>query len=425
MNSNITSDRYQPAKPIRMIGDKAMDIGRNVTHHPIIKEVFNSTIMKKISISVYFTHWMCQEYNGLRYIVKHSKDFKHSGKGNVVFNTFYNKDYVTKLMLDIPNIETYIIMDDNRTICHLEPTKTDSLDHDGDSKLLKVTFIGKNAYKYMHGFTMVLKKAHIERTHGEQGETKSICINILKEDSILSTTYDLCSFDDIVMKNKESLIIKPLESFFKAKDLYTKYKVTYKLGILLYGVPGTGKTTLTRAIINAALEKFHVCCYLVTLNSKSESLEAQLTSIYNCAVNNNVSILIKYKTAINIIILEEIDSVFPKNRENCSDEQLEKINMLLQFLDGPRTPDNTIFIATTNHKDKLDEAMIRDGRFNIHVNMNNFDKDEAIEMCNKYNVSIDNIIDMKDEDTIKPATLQKLIFNHIMDTKVLHIEKKN
>lgn len=424
MNNNITSDRYPSRKPIRLISNKAMDIGRTATHHPIIKEIFNSTIMKKISISVYFNHWMCQEYHGLRYIVKRSKDFKHSGKGSVIFNTFYNEDYVTKLILQIPNVENYILMDDSKTICHLEPVRVDSLEHDGESKLLKVTFIGKNAYRYMHEFTIVLKKNYMARTRGSKEETKSVCLNIIKENSISGITYDLCDFDDIIMKNKESLIVEPLESFFKAKDLYSKYKVTYKLGILLYGVPGTGKTTLTRAIINAALEKFHTCCYLLNLNSKSESLETQISSIYTYTVNNNNS-LFGYRAPINIIILEEIDSVFPKNRENCSDEQLEKINTLLQFLDGPRTPDNTIFIATTNHKDKLDEAMIRDGRFSIHVNMDNFDRDEAIEMCNRYDVSIDNIIDMKDEDRIRPATLQKLIFNYIMDTKVLHKEEKN
>lgn len=418
----MAADYIDTPKRLRRLSNTVTQTGKTVSNHPIFKEIFNSAVMSKISISIYLNSWACKEYLGLDYIAHHSKNLKKSGKGCLFITTKAEKNKLnTSFTLKLPNMENYILMDDNRTICHLEPTEVKSIDSDERVNIMKVTFIGKNAYRYMHKFTSVIRKNYTIHIMPKK-DCGTIFITRVTEDKISVINYALCGFDDVILKDKDNLIIKPLNSFFEARELYDQYKVTYKLGILLYGIPGTGKSTITRAIMNAAFNNFYVRGYLFNLNTTSKALMCQIDYVIS---NINNSVTQSNTPELNIIILEEIDSVFPKVRDESTPEQLEKINMLLQFLDGPLTPNNTIFIATTNRMDKLDEAITRDGRFNIQINMDNFDKDEAIEMCNKYDVDINDIIDIKDEDRIRPATLQKLIFNYIMDTKVLHKENKN
>lgn len=92
---------------------------------------------------------------------------------------------------------------------------------------------------------------------------------------------------------------------------------------------------------------------------------------------------------------------------------------LLQLLDGINSCNKTIFLATTNYIDRLDPALIRDGRFDIKIEMKNFDYDEAVEMCNKFNV--DSEVVFRDEQfPINPAYLQ----NKIVTLQMKEINEK-
>lgn len=64
-----------------------------------------------------------------------------------------------------------------------------------------------------------------------------------------------------------------------------------------------------------------------------------------------------------------------------------------------------IKIATTNHIEKLDDALTRAGRFDLKIEMTNFDEEQAREMCKKFNLDLDNVITNK-ELAYNPAELQ-------------------
>jgi SpoVK/Ycf46/Vps4 family AAA+-type ATPase len=63
------------------------------------------------------------------------------------------------------------------------------------------------------------------------------------------------------------------------------------------------------------------------------------------------------------------------------------INKMLQFLDSNTSPTNVIFIATTNHKERLDEALLREGRFDLKVEMKGLNKETAREFCKSFGLS--------------------------------------
>ena len=99
--------------------------------------------------------------------------------------------------------------------------------------------------------------------------------------------------------------------------------------------------------------------------------------------------------------------------ENSKDYQLNKSQLgeMLNFIDGQMSPENCIFIATTNHIERLDPALIRPGRFDLQIEMKYLDYELASQMCERFNQNPDDIL--KDEKLpISPAYLQaKLIEN--------------
>jgi hypothetical protein len=133
-------------------------------------------------------------------------------------------------------------------------------------------------------------------------------------------------------------------------------------GWLLHGKPGCGKTSLVRAIAR----KYDLPVYAVV---SSTMTNRDLASVYQDASQNSPS----------IVLLEDIDAVF-NGRESVGKLTFEA---MLEQLDGVEATHGVITVLTTNHRDRLDEALIREGRMNEHVEvlpMGNKDKDRLVEM---------------------------------------------
>lgn len=196
------------------------------------------------------------------------------------------------------------------------------------------------------------------------------------------------SFNDIFNSNKQ-LIINFLDKWKNQKQIFEGHGITYKTGIMLYGEAGTGKTTICRAIASYLDFNLHV------INLKSYEKQEDL-------INRVIKIPQK-----SIILFEDIDCVVG-NREDKESNSTEILDTLLNIIDGVSSPNNVVFMATTNHIEKLDSALIREGRFDLKVNVSKIEKDLAIEMCNHYKVS-EEILN-NEQFPINPSYLQQKIF---------------
>jgi transitional endoplasmic reticulum ATPase len=129
-------------------------------------------------------------------------------------------------------------------------------------------------------------------------------------------------------------------------------------GVLLYGAPGTGKTTLARAV---AAE---TGAFLFTINGPEilskvpgES-ELKLRKAFEEAEKNSPA----------IIFIDELDSIAPK-REKAGDVEKRIVSQLLTLLDGIKPNANVVVIAATNRPNALDPALRRFGRFDHEINI--------------------------------------------------------
>ena len=90
-------------------------------------------------------------------------------------------------------------------------------------------------------------------------------------------------------------------------------------------------------------------------------------------------------------------------------------NLMFQILDGMYSTEETIYIATTNHIERIDPAMIRHGRFDIQEELKPFDKTRAIQFLKLFDLDEDffnSNIEGKYEIPIQPAKLQAAIMEY-------------
>jgi hypothetical protein len=180
-----------------------------------------------------------------------------------------------------------------------------------------------------------------------------------------------------------------IERFKNKKELLKSLGLPYKLGVLLYGLPGCGKSS-TILSIASYLQKDVFYIDLKTVKTNQE-LKEMFDLVYKTNANGG------------IIAFEDIDCASPvvlKRKESTNFEDWEEesvkddhssarsverdpftLDFLLNLLQGTLTRDGTLFIATTNYIDKLDEAFIRDGRFDVKIEMKMCNTEQVRQMA--------------------------------------------
>jgi len=127
-------------------------------------------------------------------------------------------------------------------------------------------------------------------------------------------------------------------------------------GVLLYGPPGTGKTLLARALAGESGVNFvHVNGPELLDRYVGES-EESVREVFELA----------RQTAPSIVFLDEIDAVAGRRGE--THEVTERVvSQLLTEMDKAADNPTVVVVAATNRKDVLDEALLRPGRLEEHV----------------------------------------------------------
>ena len=163
-------------------------------------------------------------------------------------------------------------------------------------------------------------------------------------------------------------------------DLRDSAKVSAPRGILLYGEPGTGKTTIAKALCRLLMDEYddqepEVISAADIYNQALGASEARIRQIFEPAF--------QYMERVKrgevpdrpmVFIIDEIDAVGAKRVENQGggDGVATENKVLAEFLsilDGMKTCPNILVIGMTNRIDAVDPAILRSGRLSLKIHI--------------------------------------------------------
>lgn len=168
--------------------------------------------------------------------------------------------------------------------------------------------------------------------------------------------------------------IKYFMEFINNSDKYKDWNVKIPKGILLAGLPGTGKTLLIKTLA----EELDIP--LITA-SGSEFIE-KYVGVGAARVRKLFDKAKKKKKCI--IFIDEIDAVGRKRDSDNNSERASTVNQLLTEMDGFKETNNIIVFAATNLIKILDPALTRSGRFDKKVFFDLPNNEERVEMYKLY-----------------------------------------
>ncbi len=248
------------------------------------------------------------------------------------------------------------------------------------------------------------------------------------------------TFSNIFFEEKDNLVNK-IKYFTKNELVYKTLGIPYCMGIILHGKPGTGKTSCIKAI--ASMTKRHI----IDVSLKKIKTHKELSEIfYGTKINGNeiglksrLYVLEEFDCIIERLMDRKLKSLNSNNNLNFSNNQINLQNHsntfqsyqnynqsiyknknidiqhnqhnqnknidnqnnqnqilyendsdgitlenLLTLLDGCVEQNGNMFIATTNHLDLIDKALIRPGRFDICLYLDNASENIIIQMIEHF-----------------------------------------
>lgn len=247
---------------------------------------------------------------------------------------------------------------------------------------VELTYIGRHSKKIQS--KLLMKSAYIASNINNKNKSNSVMILKIDRGGRLNGDYtNTKPMNHIIMDNKDKKeMLHAIYSLVNHRDIYQRLSFPAKLGIMLYGPIGTGKSSVAYAVANM------LNCELIIAQPKD-------------IISGELMASDEFQSSeLKVILLDELDDFLNNNNEMG---RLHK-NEIIEFIDSIKT--NTILIGTTNNIDSIDPAIIRAGRFDMKIYMGKFDRNAATRfISNIEDYDLSYMLD-RYEYPITPSQLQ-------------------
>jgi chaperone BCS1 len=170
-------------------------------------------------------------------------------------------------------------------------------------------------------------------------------------------------------------IVDDITGFLSARTWYLDRGIPYRRGYLLYGPPGTGKSSFIQALAG------ELDYNIALLNVSERGL-----------TDDKLNHLLTKVPARTIVLLEDADAAFVNRRQVDSDGYsgaTVTFSGLLNALDGVASAEERIIFLTTNHIERLDEALVRPGRIDMTVRLGDATEYQIASLWDRFYAEID------------------------------------
>ena len=164
-------------------------------------------------------------------------------------------------------------------------------------------------------------------------------------------------FDRIAGYEKEKEQLRGLRELLLNLEDYKQSGIRIPRGVLLYGEPGVGKTVMAKAIAQAPISCVELCSADCT---KEDATDLVLETFEKAR-----------QAAPAVLLIDELDKITEESHEFFMEGNNRIMKILLQELDGQKDNSGVLVVATCNHFDRINPALLRSGRFDRLIRIGN------------------------------------------------------
>ncbi|KAL4980735.1 BCS1 N terminal-domain-containing protein [Aspergillus desertorum] len=232
-------------------------------------------------------------------------------------------------------------------------------------------------YSQRHVFEDLFAEAHAYVVKANEGKT-----TIYRADTATWTPFGdprrKRTLDSVILdKGVKERIVEDVKDFLSTESWYHDRGIPYRRGYLLYGPPGTGKSSFIQAVAGEL-------DYDIAILNLSER------GMTDDRLNRLLTIVPKR----TLVLLEDVDAAFSNRRTQTDEDGYRGANVtfsgLLNALDGVASAEERIVFLTTNHVERLDEALVRPGRVDMTVRIGELTRYQATCFWDRFYGDLDS-----------------------------------